>query len=366
MVLAFSNLLRLLSPLFHLQTADPSPPTCRNKHALVSWNTPHSGHRCDLCRVKLDSGAKVHRCHECDWDGCLACIPSLKGRVGEEEENAYLVPPDDDERQWREDFEQNVWPRVLAVRDEKAVAEELCFRHKTLYTSEATLQCLEAHTSPLRAIFAAARRSSADSRRGGAGRSHDDRATGMSLEAWTDLLQRSEVVAGPAASAPGSDRKEEEGGGKESADGDRDSKSDGKESEDDRSRRRSVVLHSAEGEFVRHHSKVNLNAHVCDSFAAAKTPGDSKWKRALAKSAGAKARVLFSVTDARRWFVFSLMLRSADVGAAEKTAKKATTMSFLDFSEALCRVAHARPGPDEEELRDLIGELHEGVGDGTS
>jgi hypothetical protein len=288
------------------------------------------------------------------------------GRVGEEEENAYLVPPDDDERQWREDFEQNVWPRVLAARDEKAVGEELCFRHKTLYTSEATLQCLEAHTSLLRAIFVAARRSPADSRRGGAGRSHADRAEGMSLETWTDLLQRSEVVAGPAASAPGSDRREEGGGGKESAGDHRDSKSDGKESEENRSQRRSVVLHSAEGEFTRRHSKVNLNAHVCDSFAAAKTPGDSKWKRALAKSAGARARVLFSVTDARRWFVFSLMLRSADVGATEKTAKKATTMSFLDFSEALCRVAHARPGPDEEELRDLIGELHEGVGDGTS
>ena len=54
--------------------SDETAAFCPARHALV-YHTSRSGHSCDMCRARIAQGARVKRCHECDYDACLACSP---------------------------------------------------------------------------------------------------------------------------------------------------------------------------------------------------------------------------------------------------------------------------------------------------
>ena len=54
--------------------SDATAAFCPARHALV-YHTTRLGHSCDMCRARIAQGARVKRCHECDYDACLACSP---------------------------------------------------------------------------------------------------------------------------------------------------------------------------------------------------------------------------------------------------------------------------------------------------
>ena len=54
--------------------SDATAAFCPARHALV-YHTTRLGHSCDMCRARIGQGARVKRCHECDYDACLACSP---------------------------------------------------------------------------------------------------------------------------------------------------------------------------------------------------------------------------------------------------------------------------------------------------